>query len=188
MVAAMADPADIQRLVGDLLREGLVVSVNHANASCTVQLADDLTTGDIPWLAARVGSTRSWSPPSVGEQVLVLCPEGDTERAIVAGSLGSDANPHLGADASTRLDFEDGASIVYDPAAHVLTATLPAGGTAELHAPAGIKLVGPVRIEGDVDLQGTLTASADVVGAGKSLKGHKHTGVSTGSGISGAPQ
>lgn len=184
MVAAMAATADIQRLIGDLAREGTVVSVDGGTAR--VQFADDLTTGDIPWLCPRAGKTRVWSPPSVGEQVAVLCPESDTARGIIIGSLSSDAHPHAAQDGSTRIDFEDGSWFAYDPVSGDLTGVVT--GKISLTAPGGIRLVGPVIIEGDVDLKGAMTASDDVVAAGKSLKSHTHTGVQAGAAISGPPK
>ena len=95
--------------------------------------------------------------------------------------------------------------LVYDPAAHALSGTLPKGGTVKLKAPAGIHLSGPTTIEGslhvtdqvtadaklhvsgEVVTKAKLTASDDVVGAGISLKSHKHSGVQPGGGMSGAP-
>lgn len=44
-----------------------------------------------------------------------------------------------------------------------------------------------VTITGDLTVTGTATATVDVVGGGKSLKGHTHTGVTTGGGSSGPP-
>ncbi|MDF2602969.1 MAG: phage baseplate assembly protein [Sphingomonas sp.] len=187
MVAVM-DPRDTQRLIGDLAREGTIVSVDLANGTCRVQIADELTTGDIPWLSGRVGKTSVWSPPGVGEQVLVLAPEADTERAIVIGSLSSDVSPHPASDGSTLIAFEDGARILYNPESHTLDAVLPDGGKALIEAPGGIRLVGPLTVEGDIDLKGKMTATDDVVAAGKSLKGHRHTNVQAGSAISGPPQ
>jgi phage baseplate assembly protein V len=188
MVAAMADPADIQRLVGDIAREGTIVSVDLDAGTCRVQIAEELTTGDIPWATGRVGKTRVWSPPSIGEQVLVLAPEGDTERAIVIGSLSSDAHPHPANDGSTLIEFEDGARILYDPAGHSLDAVLPDGGKALIVAKGGIRLEGAVTIIGPVLVEGKLTATDDIVSDGKSLKSHKHTGVQAGGAISGPPQ
>ncbi len=182
------DPRDTQRLIGDLAREGTIASVDRKAGTCTVQIADELITGNIPWLCARIGKTRVWSPPSEGEQVLVLAPEADTERAIVIGSLSSDAAPHPASDGSTLVEFEDGARILYNPETHQLSAVLPGGGTALIKAPAGIHLIGPLTVEGDINLQGKMTASGDVVADGKSLKDHKHTGVQAGGAISGPPQ
>jgi hypothetical protein len=51
-----------------------------------------------------------------------------------------------------------------------------------------VTIKGPVSIEGDVSIQGKAEASTDVIAAGKSLKGHKHTAVAAGSGVSGPPQ
>ena len=187
MVAVMADPADIQRLVGDLLREGLVASVDHDAGTCTVEFADDLTTGDIPFLSPRMGNTRIWLPPSIGEQVLVVAPEGDAARGLVIGSLASDANPQVGRGPGIAVQFGDGAEFGYDPISHKLVIDLPVGATAELTASGGFTVKGPVTIEGDVEVTGKLTASDDVLGGGKSLKGHIHEKTQPGQGVSGKP-
>jgi phage baseplate assembly protein V len=184
----MPDPADIQRLIGDLAREGTVVSVDHATGTARVQFADDLTTGDIPWVASRAGATRTWSPPSVGEQVVVLAPEADTARGMIIGSLSSDDHPHPANDPSTLTEYHDGARIGYDPVGHNLTAILPGGATVHIDADGGLTIKGPVTVDGDIRSTGTITADADVVGAGKSLKDHVHLGVQAGGALSGKPQ
>jgi phage baseplate assembly protein V len=118
----------------------------------------------------------------VGEQCLVLSPEGDLGNGIVLPGLYCDAFPAP----SDQPDlvcfaFADGAWIGYDAVRHALAVTLPAGGTAALDAPGGL------TIHGDVTVNGSLTASGDVVGQGVSLKGHRHSGVQGGSGQTGAP-
>ena len=184
----MTDKTDTQRLIGDLVREGVVVSVDHAAGTARVQFADELTTGDIPWLASRAGSTRTWSPPAIGEQVMVLAPEADTARGVIIGSLSSDAHPHPANDQSTLTEFEDGARVGYDPATHALTAILPAGASVRIDADGGLKLKGDVTVDGDIKSTGTIRADIDIVGAGKSLMNHVHLGVQTGSALSGKPQ
>lgn len=188
MVHSMADPADIQRLIGDLAREGVVTSVDLPAGTCRVEFAEDLTTGEIPWLMARAGATRTWSPPSVGEQVIVLCPEGDAARSIVIGSLSSDAHPNAASDGSTVLRFEDGAYIGYDPAGPALAVRLPAGATVTITAEGGLSFKGDVLIDGDLRATGTITADTDVIGGGKSLKDHVHTKVQAGGALSGPPK
>ncbi|WP_257575834.1 phage baseplate assembly protein V [Sphingomonas sanguinis] len=173
--------------MGDLLREGLVASVDHDAGTCTVDLSDDLTTGPVPFLSPRMGNVRVWLPPAIGEQVLVLAPEGDTARGIVIGGLASDARPQVGRGPGAAIEFGDGARLAYDPQTHGLTITLPAGGTAAIVADGGLSLKGPLSVEGAVDITGKLTASDDVVGGGKSLKGHIHDKVQPGQGVSGKP-
>lgn len=185
---AMADPADIQRLIGDLAREGVVVSVDHDAGTARVEFADQFTTGDIPWLSGRAGATRSWSPPSIGEQVLVLAPEADTARGIIIGSLSSDAHPHPANDRSTVLDFADRALIGYDPVAHALHTYLPEGATVLIVAKGGFRLTGDMEVDGHIRSTRTITAETDVIGGGKSLKDHVHTRVQAGGVVSGPPQ
>jgi len=184
----MADHADFQRLLGDLAREGVVVSVNQGAGTARVEFADNLTTGDIPWLAPRAGKTRIWSPPSVGECVLVLAPEADTVRGIIVGSLSSSAYPHPAQDGSTLASFADGATMSYDPETHTLMAYLPSDATVVVAARGGLHFAGDLTVDGDIRSTGTVTGDADVVGAGKSLKGHLHKNVQPGGGVSGPPQ
>lgn len=62
------------------------------------------------------------------------------------------------------------------------------GGTIEVRAATKVVLDTPlVQCTGDVEVAGTVTAAVDVLGGSKSLKTHKHTGVSTGSAQTGAP-
>ena len=166
------------RLIGDLIREGVVIARN--GALCRVRIGD-IETPDIPWLAGRAGKATIWSPPSIGEQVIVLCGEGDLARAIVLPGLFSDVHPAPAADDSFHVTFDDGCWIGYDPAKGEAMVALGDGTRFEV-AP------GKVRITADVEVTGKITATDDVIGGGKSLKDHKHTLVQPGQGVSGAPQ
>ncbi len=185
MVAVMADPADIQRLLGDLAREGTVVSVDLKARTARVRF-EDLVTGDIPWLMPRAGKTRISSSPSAGEQVLVIAPEADTDRGIIIGSLSSSVHPDPAQDGSTLIEFEDGARLSYDPATKSLEVKLPAGSTVDVTAETMV-LRGTVHVRGELFVDKQITAQGDVVGAGKSLKDHLHDKVQPGQGVTGKP-
>lgn len=179
----MADPRDIQRLVGDLAQYGTVIE--RDGALCRVQLGE-IETPLLPWLTGRAGSVRIWSPPSIGEQVLVVSPEADFANGLVLLGVFSDANPAPADDEATLILFEDGTRLRYDPASAALSIVV-ANGSIEVEAPE-LRIVANVTIEGDIELTGKLTASDDVVAAGKSLKGHRHLQVQPGTGVSGTPQ
>lgn len=182
----MANTQDPEQQVGEAIQYGVVASVDYANATCTVTLGD-LSTGELPWVAQRAGGMRYWSPPTIGEQCVVLAPEGDLENGLVVLGLYSDANPAPSNDPDVaQMVFPDGASISYNHATHVLAVILPAGGSATIDAP-DVTINGNVAINGDVTITGTATASEDVVGGGKSLKAHTHGGVQAGSAQTGAP-
>lgn len=184
---------DPHQLAGDMLRLGTVESVDLAGAHCRVRVGE-IVTGDIPWLSPAAGDTSIWCPPSVGAQVLLICPDGDEEAGIAVGGLYSDAHPAPARTTGFHARFHDGAILAYDPETHALAVTLPAGGTATVDAPGGLTINGPVTLNGpvtitdNVDVTGKVTASDDVIGGGKSVKGHFHKGVQTGGGVSGPPQ
>jgi phage baseplate assembly protein V len=187
----MSDPADLQRLLGDMLRLGTVASVDLPGGTCRVTIGD-LETSDIPWLTGAAGDTHIWCPPSVGEQVLVLAPEGDTLGALVMRGLPSDANPAPGDTRRVVVTFADGAKLAYDPEAQRLDVQLPAGGTAQLLC--DVEIQGKLKVTGDVALEAKLHAAGEIasdtqVKAGSvALTSHKHGQVQPGGGMSGLPQ
>lgn len=159
-----------------LIRVGIVASVDVQAGTCTVTLDEDdgAETQAIRWLHARMGDTKIWLPPAVGEQVLVLCPGGEIGAAIAIGGIHSNAFPPPIDEATPLLRFADGATLSYDPTAHELLMQLPSGATTVLVSDGGVDIVGNVAIEGDVTVSGTMTATTDVIGGGKHLKTHTH--------------
>ena len=192
--------AELARRLENLLRLGTVASVDHAAARCVVH-SGALDTTPLPWIAARAGDARTWWAPSVGEQVLLLCPGGDPANGIALPALYSTAQPRPeGGDTAHVSVYPDGARIAYDPATHRLDATLPSGGKAYLTAPGGLSIAADTVITGTlkvtdaaqfgaaVDVAAKLTAQTDVIGGGISLKNHKHRDTQPGGGTTGVPQ
>lgn len=169
------------------LRYGTVATVDHATARCTVE-AGDLISGPIRWFEGGAGGTRTWSPPKVGEQVLLICPEGDLAAAIALRGISSDNNPPVGNSDTEIREYADGALISYDPVAHRLECVLPGDGLAHIVAPGGMKLEGDVEIVGNVMVSGTVTAEEDVLAGSISLKDHLHGNVQAGAAKTGAPE
>ncbi|MDE1905304.1 MAG: hypothetical protein KGH75_02480 [Rhodospirillales bacterium] len=81
--------------------------------------------------------------------------------------------------ARAQLRSDDGLAYVeLDPAGHVVN----------IVAPGGVTITAPtVHITGNVQVDQTLTSTIDVVGGGKSLKTHVHSGVQSGTSNTGAP-
>ena len=178
---------------GAIVRFGTIVSVFLGSAECEVECGD-VRTARIPFFAGRAGATRIWSPPTVGEQVLLVCPGGDIEAAVAVPGIPQDAFPPPGNTLRELIEFSDGAQIAYDPEGHSLEALLPAGATARIEASGGITLIGDIAIDGtlsvtkDVSIDGQLAAAGDVKAGNISLKTHIHSGVTSGGATSGAPQ
>jgi len=171
----VTDDEDIPADLSTLIRLGTIVSVTLDPPRCVVRYGDpdtdeDCETPPIRWVAGRAGKTRNWSPASEDEEVVLLCPDGQIGNAIAILGLNNDNAPPPGNTLAEVVEYQDGARIGYDPVGHALTAILPAGATAAIDAPGGL------TIRGDVTIEGKLTASDDVIGGGKSLKGHSHPG------------
>lgn len=166
--------ADIERRLENIIRIANISDVDlsdpkNPQCRCTV---GEITTN---WLSighTRMGVVKDWNPPSVGEQVVLLSPSGDLSQAVIIASLSSTANPSPDTDPKKpKRTYPDGAVIEYDYEAHKLTASLPTGATFELTSDGGLK------IKGDIDLDGGINTTKDVVIKGVSFLGHVHAGV-----------
>ncbi|MBT2767611.1 phage baseplate assembly protein V [Stenotrophomonas sp. ISL-67] len=179
--------------LNNLLRDGSVTEVDHQRQLCRVR-SGETHTDFIPWLASAAGEFSCWAAPSVGEQVKLLCTDGDLANAVAVRGLyctqypAPSTNPDV-----VMIQFRDGAAISYNAASHALSAVLPAGGTVAVQADGGVSITGPVTITGDttitgqVSITGKAEVSDDVIGGGVSLKQHTHRAVQPGNGTSGAP-
>lgn len=176
--------ADSERAIALIAREGVIDSVDLDAGKVVVKLGDGVTP-PIDWMMA-VGDTTIWIPPTRGQQVSVITPEGDVERAYVIGGLPSSEMAPLFLGLKNAVRFKDQSVVAYDPESNELNCDLI--GAMKITVPNGLHIDGDVTITGNAQVDRTLTATTDVVGAGKSLKGHRHLGVQTGPGVSGAPQ
>ncbi|GLS03509.1 phage baseplate assembly protein [Chitiniphilus shinanonensis] len=102
---------DLARRLESALRLGTVAAVDHAGARCRVTTGG-LHTEWLPWLALRAGHTRSWNPPTPGEQCVVLAPSGEPAAGVVLLGLFSDAAPAPSSDPDETLTvMPDGATL-----------------------------------------------------------------------------
>lgn len=84
----------------------------------------------IPHLERRSGKDQSYWAYEVGEQVLIVCPDGDMRQAVIIGAIPSDAyRPPVGYDDGTtdkrpwretvhRIRYEDDTLVEYDREKH----------------------------------------------------------------------
>jgi phage baseplate assembly protein V len=138
------------RVARNSVFRGSVIAVDLSDATnpvCRVSVGDPETDGQglqsgwIRWAAVRAGSLRTWSAPTLGEQVVVVCPMGDLAQGEVIGGLYSDERPAPSTSPNEHvMQFDDGARIQYDEAAHALTVDLPEGGTIRMLSPASVQI------------------------------------------------
>lgn len=183
----MNNDAELLRLIENLIRLGTIAEVDHERARVRVK-SRDLLTGWLPWADGRAGETRDWNPPTVGEQVLMFSPGGDTANGVAVTGLFQTAHPAPSADpAIVGRWYPDGAIIEYDHVNHRLSATLP--GSADITAPGGATINADTVINGNTHVNGSFSASGgDFAHNGTDVgDSHKHGGIKSGPSTTGAP-
>jgi len=162
--------SDLIRLISNLLRVGFVAEIDLDAPRVRVQTGDNLTDW-IDWKVQRAGTSLTWDPPTEGEQVLLVCPEGELAGAIVLMSLYSDdhAAPSNSPNKHLRL-YPDGARIEYDFSTGALTAT--GIKTARVQASVSTEFDCPLTtFKGKVVVEDLLSYQAGM--SGKNSKGNK---------------
>jgi phage baseplate assembly protein V len=133
--------AELERRLLNMIRFGMITSVDLNSATCRVKLDDTHTTGDLPWSVQRAGNVRTWSPLSVGEQVMIISPAGDLTQGVVVPSLYQNAHPAPSNKANEHItDYGDGTVITYDTTAHKL----------RIECTAAVEVIAPLLELGDV--------------------------------------
>jgi phage baseplate assembly protein V len=166
----MRDQDDIPLDPSTLIRLGKISAVTLSPPRCRVRIGDpDTDDGQIEsppvrWIAVRSGKTRSWSPPSEGEEVVLLCPDGQIGNGVAICGLINDDHPAAGATLAEVTTYADGASIGYDPVSHTLSALLPANGMAMITAPAGVKIIGNLMVTESITAQKNLASGTGATG------------------------
>ncbi|MQP64715.1 phage baseplate assembly protein V [Niveispirillum sp. SYP-B3756] len=192
---------ELARCLANMIRIGTVSDADYGGPKVRVK-AGDLHTGWLPWLTTRAGKDVTWWPPEVGEQVLILCPDGDPAQAVVLMAIYSTAQPAPADRPTIHLTrYPDGAEISYDREAHQLTANIPgdvsltatgtvtvkADGVIDVESASGITIKAPtvtiegtLKVKGDLsqagnlDVTGNVNASGTVMDAGGNSNHHKH--------------
>lgn len=112
--------AELIRLLENIARIGVVTEIDENTWRVRVS-SGELETTWLRWNAQRAGAFSIWVPPSIGEQVWLLCIGGNPETAIIGGSLYSNEHPAPGSSGNEMvITSPDGAKFRYDADAGAL--------------------------------------------------------------------
>ncbi|MBE0470518.1 MAG: phage baseplate assembly protein V [Methyloprofundus sp.] len=121
----------LQSLVGQLIRVGIVVSTNDENGTARVQFQDKngLVSYDLPIIVRNTSKNQDYWMPDIREQVICLFLPSGVETGYILGSFYSNVTkPKVTTKNKRRNDFEDGTSVEYDRESHTLTIDVPPDG------------------------------------------------------------
>jgi len=122
------DVIELSRRLENLIRIGTVSAVDLVAVRCRVK-SGKLETQWLRWHTPRAGETRTWDPPTIGEQAVVLSPSGDPANGVVFYGFNCDANPPPSHSAAQHVThYPDGAVVQYDHGSHTYRLSVPDGG------------------------------------------------------------
>ena len=104
----------LERRLANAVRIGTVFDLDAGAARVRVR-DGALETGWIRWTAGAAGDDRAWRAPSIGEQVVFVCPAGDPEQAVALGRLYRTQYPApSSAPGTVACVFGDGLVVTHD--------------------------------------------------------------------------
>lgn len=163
---------EAERRIGNMVLIGRVVASDPEKARVKVK-AGALQTGWLPW-CSLAGVQRNWRLPQVGEQVVVICPNGEPERGLIVASLFSGDFPAPSSNPDRiKTVFADGSEATIDLSTGAMQVDcagdlkVTVAGALTIKASA-LVLDGPVDVQGALNVMGETTLQATTV-AGTAL-------------------
>jgi phage baseplate assembly protein V len=175
------DLSETYRKVSAMIRWGVVSGVDLSDPAAprVTCSTGGLDTELIPWTAGRAGQTKKWSAPTVGEQVIVFAPGGETGLGFALGGFYSSDNPTPSTDPNVDMvEYPDGSTVQYDSGSNTLTVNVSGNGNvvvnckvATVKAETSVTLDTPeATVTGNLTVQKNLgvVGAMDVQGQGAS--------------------
>ncbi|MDR1139070.1 MAG: phage baseplate assembly protein V [Rickettsiales bacterium] len=106
--------SELSRKLANIIRVGLVKEIDYEKARVRVKVGEFLT-DYLPWITYRAGEDKSWSPPSIDEQVIVLSPGGELSLGVVLPAIYQQKYPPPECRKTAHtFKFQDGTKLSYE--------------------------------------------------------------------------
>ncbi len=106
--------SELSRKLANIIRVGSVKEIDYKKARVRVKVEEFLTDW-LPWIIHRAGEDKTWLPPSIDEQVIVLSPGGELALGVVLPAIYQQKYPPPECQETVNiLEFRDGTKLSYD--------------------------------------------------------------------------
>jgi len=125
-----AEVAEGDRRIENIVRTARIFEVDFERPQPRVRVEDEDWKSDwLPWLEARAYEEATWSPPQIGERVMLLAPGGDLDQAVIMTGLFCEDFPVPSREEKQSMRrFADGAFTRHDSETHLWELQLPPTG------------------------------------------------------------
>lgn len=112
--------SELQRKLANIIRIGIIKEIDYETAKVRVKIGEFLT-DFLPWITGRAGEDKSWAPPDIDEQVVVLSPFGELSLGVALPSIYQQKYlPSERQENADIFEFKDGTRLLYDKENHHL--------------------------------------------------------------------
>ena len=177
--------SELERKLNNMLILGTITAIDLEQHKVQV-ISGELPTPWLPWLTQRAGRDVSYWAPSLDEQVLVLCPQGEPSLGVVLPALYQNQYPAPShEDVACGFLFSDGTAMSYKKNDHQMIIHLSEEGTLHLHAPLGFFITGNLVVEGHISASQTISDGTRSMDEDRQrFDSHTHTSPETGASTS----
>jgi phage baseplate assembly protein gpV len=169
----LARIAGLERRIANMIRHGPVDSVDPSKGTARLLFKESggkkFLSPPVPY-SQMAGALKIHAPPSVGQQLTMICPNGDAKQGLILPCTWSNQN-------SSPSSKGDENMLTFGPW------TISLDGSK-------LKITGPdVEVTGNVKVTGNVTTFGDLRNNNKDVgSSHTHKGVMPGSGLTGVPE
>lgn len=173
-------------MIDNLIQLGTIVNVDSKNRALVCVQLFDRVTDFMPYKMTANSHIRVFTPPQIGEQVIVFFPFANGDSGVALGGIynANQKEPTSSNEHTSVIEFSDGTLITYDTQNKSLA--INASGTIAITAPTGITITANTSISGNVIISGNLSVSGTITDEKGSLTSHVHSGVMAGPSNTGA--
>lgn len=140
---------DLGRRLANIIRIGVIFTIDYETARARVKIGK-LETNWLPWVNANSGKNKSWNPPEIDEQVIILSPSGELNQAIILPSLYKNNAPENSSNIQSTI-FKDGSKVTFDHSSGNLDLNIKGSTTIKVSGNAIIESSN-ILLKGDINL------------------------------------
>lgn len=176
--------SEVKRILNNLFHWGVVVELDSSGTRYRVRVRESIETGFLPCFSGPSSKDIVHFPLSIGDQVMIVCPNGDFEQGVILGSVAKKGIDTLAE--TIKISSEDGTSITLNKKEKVLDITLGSDSRLNINSSKVVKIKGDLELDGslsvkatkltgDLEVNGSIKSTGDIETQGVSLSKHVHT-------------
>ncbi len=166
---------EIHSRIAQLISIATVIEVDCQKAKARVEF-NKIKSSWLPWLCSFAGNASSWAPLEVGEQVVLLCPSGNLNQAVILrGLYHQQAAPPSKSEDEHIVSFADGSSVSHNSKNSTLT--INTAGTVLIKSANEVNIqssninlnagsvsinAGNIKFSGNMDVDGNIKCSGNI--------------------------